>query len=67
MPTCGKTRPPKQGISAQTFTFYVKTIKQFCLWMVKDKRATESPVAHLDGLNVQVDRRHDRRPCCPRS
>ena len=57
--------PAEKGISAQTFTFYVKTIKQFCVWMVKDKRATESPVAHLDGLNVQVDRRHDRRALLP--
>ncbi len=55
----------EQGISAQTFTFYVKTIKQFCAWMTRDKRATESPVAHLDGLNVQVDRRHDRRALLP--
>jgi hypothetical protein len=29
--------------------------------MVKDRRAAESPVAHLDGLNVKTDRRHDRR------
>ncbi|MHC4402229.1 MAG: tyrosine-type recombinase/integrase [Planctomycetota bacterium] len=29
--------------------------------MVKDRRANESPVAHLSRLNVKVDRRHDRR------
>jgi len=29
--------------------------------MVKDGRASESPVAHLDGLNVKTERRHDRR------
>ena len=53
--------PEKRGISAQTFNFYIAAIKQFCRWMVKDRRATESPVAHLDGLNVKTDRRHDRR------
>jgi len=52
----------KRGISAQTFCFYVGAIKQFCRWMIKDRRAVESPVAHLDGLNVRTDRRHDRRP-----
>ena len=57
--------PAEKGISAQTFTFYVKTIKQFCVWMPRDKRATESPVAHLDGLNVQTDRRHDRCALLP--
>src|SRR5439155_2096918 len=51
----------KRGISAQTFNFYLGAIKQFCRWMVKDRRAVESPVAHLDGLNVKTDRRHDRR------
>ena len=51
----------KRGISAQTFNFYLSALKQFCRWMMKDRRATESPVAHLDVLNVRTDRRHDRR------
>ena len=51
----------KRGMSAQTFNFYLGAVKQFCRWMVKDRRASESPVAHLDGLNVKTDRRHDRR------
>ncbi len=51
----------KRGISAQTFNFYLQAVKQFCRWMVKDPRTTESPVVHLDGLNVKTDRRHDRR------
>jgi len=51
----------RRGISTQTFNFYLQAVKQFCRWMVKDRRATESPVAHLDGLNVKTDRRHDRR------
>ena len=28
--------------------------------MIRDGRATESPITHLDGLNVKTDRRHDR-------
>jgi len=50
-----------EGISAQTFNFYLQAVKQFCRWMVQDRRASESPVAHLKGLNVRTDRRHDRR------
>jgi len=53
------------GISAQTFNFYLKDIKQFCRWMVQDRRASESPLEHLKGLNVQTDRRHDRRALEP--
>jgi integrase len=55
----------KPGISAQTFNFYLQAVKQFCRWMVKDRRALESPLAHLQGLNVKTDRRRDRRPFSP--
>jgi integrase len=50
------------GISAQTSNFYLQAAKQFCKWMVRPaRRATESPLVHLSGLNVKSDRRHDRR------
>jgi len=55
-----KDTAEKRGMSAQTFNFYLSAIKQFCKWMVKDRRAVESPVAHLAGLNVKLDRRRDR-------
>jgi len=56
-----KLRDNGNGISAQTSNSYLKAIKQFCRWLVRDRRATESPVAHLSGVNVKLDRRHDRR------
>ncbi len=49
------------GISAQTFNFHLQAFKQFCRWAVKERLIPESPVAHLDGVNVRLDRRHDRR------
>lgn len=49
------------GISAQTFNFYLQALKEFGRWMVQDRRASESPVQRLKGLNVRTDRRHDRR------
>ncbi|MCY2954824.1 MAG: tyrosine-type recombinase/integrase [Planctomycetota bacterium] len=51
----------ERGLSAQTFNFYLQAVKQFSRWMVQDGRATESALAHLRGLNVRTDRRHDRR------
>jgi integrase len=48
-------------MSVQTSNFYLSKFKQFCTWMVDDNRAMQSPVGHLDQLNVAVDRRHDRR------
>ncbi len=58
-------RDGEDGISAQTFNFYLQAVKQFCKWMVQDQRASESPVGHLQGLNVKLDRRHDRRALEP--
>ena len=55
----------ERGISAQTFNFYLQAAKQFGRWMVQDGRATENPLAHLQGLNVKTDRRHDRRALSP--
>jgi len=46
---------------SQTFNSYLVAFKLFCSWMVHDGRASRSPVDHLEGLNVRVDRRHDRR------
>ncbi len=54
-----------ENISAQTFNSYLQTMKQFCSWMVQDRRATESPLRHLKGLNVRTDRRHDRQALEP--
>jgi integrase len=51
----------KRGLSAQTSNFYLQSFKSFCRFMVKDGRAIQSPVAHLDPLNVKTDRRRDRR------
>ncbi len=49
------------GLSIQTSNFYLQAAKQFGKWMVASGRATRSAVEHLKGLNVQTDRRHDRR------
>lgn len=56
-----KAADEKSGISAQTFNYYLGSVKAFCRWMVKDRRATSSPVSHLDILNVMTDRRYQRR------
>ena len=49
------------GMSAQTSNYYLQAFKQFCNWMVKERRASESPVAHLTGVNAKLDRRRERR------
>jgi len=39
----------------------LRSIKQFTRWLVRDRRTSDDRLAHLSKLNVQTDRRHDRR------
>ena len=48
-------------MSAQTSNYYLQAFKQFCGWMVKERRSAESPVAHLSAVNAKLDRRRERR------
>ncbi len=50
-----------EGLSIQTCNFYLKAASAFCRWLVRDGRFPENPIAHVQGGNVQTDRRHDRR------
>jgi integrase len=51
-----------RGRSIQTVNYYLREMKSFCRWMVKDRRMGDNPLAHLSGGNAKLDRRHDRRP-----
>ncbi|MFA6242031.1 MAG: tyrosine-type recombinase/integrase [Candidatus Hydrogenedentales bacterium] len=53
-------RQGDSGLSAQTSNHHVQAVKQFATWMVANRRASESPIAHLKRLNVKVDPRHQR-------
>jgi integrase len=48
-----------EGRSVQTCNHYLLAIKQFCRWLVRDKRMPSNPLAHLPAGNVKTDRRHD--------
>jgi excisionase family DNA binding protein len=52
---------PDQGASVETTNQYLRHLKGFCNWLVKDRRTGDNPLAHLTPGNSQVDRRHDRR------
>jgi hypothetical protein len=52
-------REPSFGI--QTSNHYLAPIKQFARWLEKDRRTAENPLAHLEGGNVNLDCRHERR------
>ena len=47
--------------SAQTSNHYLGAVKQFARWLVADRRTADNPLAHIEGGNVRLDRRHVRR------
>ena len=49
------------GLSMQSSNHYLRAIKALFTWMVRERRLTESPVAHLRMMNVNGDKRHERR------
>lgn len=57
----GRLRNNGKGISHRTYNAYLQVIKQFCYWMVQNRRAAESPVQHLKTFNVETDRRRRRK------
>ena len=53
-----------EGINAKTYNNYLGAIKQFCRWMVSDRRAAESPIIHLKKIEagkVKSEQRRNRR------
>ncbi len=50
-----------RGLSVQTCNHHLSGIKQFCRWLVVNRRMAASPVIHLGGGNVETDRRRVRR------
>lgn len=51
----------RRGISYQSSNWHLAACKAFARWMQREGRVSENPLAFLDGLNVALDRRHDRR------
>ena len=50
-----------RGLGMQTANYLLARGQAFCRWLVKDRRTPDNPLAHLQGGNVRLDRRHDRR------
>lgn len=54
-------RGPRQGRSAQTRNHYLIHLRAFCTWCVASGRLKANPVATVAKVNVESDRRHQRR------
>ncbi len=49
------------GMGITTSNHYLTAVKGFARWLVKDRRMSESPFAHLSRLNAKTDVRRQRR------
>ena len=58
-------RHGKSGIARQTSNHYLRAIKQFTKWMLREGRANQNPLEFMSGQNVRVDRRRVRRALTP--
>ncbi len=50
----------ENGIGERTFNYYLKACKQFCRWMIKERRALSSPIEHLSCVRQTENRRRRR-------
>jgi integrase len=48
------------GIGQRTFNYYLKICKEFCKWLVKERRTTTNPLEHLSCV-TQTEKRRQRR------
>lgn len=55
----------RSGRSAQTCNHYLKSVKQFTRWLVRNRITASDPLEFLSRMNVKVDRRHDRQALSP--
>ncbi|MCL2117889.1 MAG: site-specific integrase [Planctomycetaceae bacterium] len=50
-----------QHLSIQTSNHYLKALKAFTRWLVRNLRMKLNPLDVIEPLNVRIDHRHDRR------
>jgi integrase len=50
------------GKSIASMNHYLRAIKMFTRWLVRDRRTSEDRLSHLSKANADVDRRRVRRP-----
>jgi len=50
------------GISKRTYNADLQAVKQFCVWMMNNRRTTANPLRHLKKLNHKTAPKRLRRP-----
>src|SRR5207302_737106 len=50
-----------RGAGTATVNAYLRAVKSFAAWLVRDRRTGINPLSHLSGGNARLDLRHERR------
>ncbi len=58
-------RRREAGLGITSSNRYLTSLKGFCRWIVREGRASSSPLTHLSKLNEQTDKRRERRALDP--
>ncbi len=51
----------RRTVGVETRNHYLRSVRSFSKWLVKDRRTGTDPLAHLSRQNPETDRRHPRR------
>ncbi len=51
----------ERNLSLETCNHYIRAVKSFCGWLVKNDRLAKNPLSELSKFNPEADRRHLRR------
>jgi integrase len=51
----------KRGLGPSAVNHYLKAVKGFAAWMMRNRRTSENRLAYLRGFNPKLDVRHERR------
>ena len=52
----------RSGRSVASSNHYLRAVKMFARWLVRDRRNDDDRLTHLSRMNVELDRRRVRRP-----
>jgi integrase len=50
-----------RGVGIATINAYLRAVKSFAAWLVRDRRSGDNPLSHLAAGNARLDPRHERR------
>ncbi len=53
----------REGLSVSTSNHYFRALRNFCRWLVRDRRVAENPIVGMSAMKItEQDKKHRRRP-----